>query len=70
MAKWDLCKCNDKPMQYAVMFEPFETDGLEYVKQGCGAMWDDNSPVKVFDTREEAQKEADKWNTGQVVQYG
>ena len=47
-----------------------EEDGLEYVKQGCGAMWDDKSPVKVFDTQEEAQKEADKWNTGQVVQYG
>ena len=70
MAKWYLRKCNDKPIQYAVMFEPFETDGLEYVKQGCGAMWDDKSPVKVFDTKEEAQKEADKWNTGQVVQYG
>ena len=70
---------SDKPLQftgsirriqYAVVFEPFETEGLEYVKQGCGAMWDDKSPVKVFDTQEEAQKEADKWNTGQVVQYG
>jgi hypothetical protein len=70
MAKWDLRKCNDKPIKYAVMFEPFETDGLEYVKQGCGAMWDDKSPIKLFDTQEEAQKEADKWNTGQVVQYG
>ena len=59
-----------KLIQYAVVFEPFETDGLEYVKQGCGAMWDDKSPVKLFDTPEEAQKEADKWNTGQVVQYG
>ena len=57
-------------VRYAVVFEPFETEGLEYVKQGCGAMWDDKSPVKVFDTQEEAQKEADKWNTGQVVQYG
>jgi len=59
-----------KLIQYAVVFEPFETDGLEYVKQGCGAMWDDKSPIKLFDTQEEAQKEADKWNTGQVVQYG
>ena len=57
-------------VRYAVVFEPFETEGLEYVKQGCGAMWDDKSPVKVFNTQEEAQKEADKWNTGQVVQYG
>tara|TARA_B100000214_G_C23969928_1_gene629571 strand:- start:2558 stop:2782 length:225 start_codon:yes stop_codon:yes gene_type:complete len=59
-----------KLIQYAVVFEPFETDGLEYVKQGCGAMWDDKSPIKLFDTHEDAQKEADKWNTGQVVQYG
>ena len=67
-----------KLVQYAVVFEPFETEGLEYVKQGCGnwkpsgyfAMWDDKSPIKLFDTHEEAQKEADKWNTGQVVQYG
>ena len=70
---------SDKPLkftssirriQYAVVFEPFETEGLEYVKQGCGAMWDDKSPIKLFDPHEEAQKEADKWNTGQVVQYG
>jgi len=70
---------SDKPLQftssirriqYAVVFEPFEEEGLTYVKQGCGAMWDDKSPIKVFDTFEEAQKEADKWNTGQVVQYG
>ena len=70
---------SDKPLkftssirriQYAVVFEPFETEGLEYVKQGCGATWDDKSPIKLFDTHEEAQKEADKWNTGQVVQYG
>ena len=59
-----------KLIQYAVVFEPFETDGLEYVKQGCGAMWDDKSPIKLFNTHEDAQKEADKWNTGQVVQYG
>ena len=59
-----------KLVQYAVVFEPFETEGLEYVKQGCGAIWTDQSPVKGFDTHEEAQKEADKWNTGQVGQYG
>ena len=59
-----------KLIQYAVVFEPFEEEGLTYVKQGCGAMWTEDSPVKVFDTHEDAQKEADKWNTGQVVQYG
>ena len=60
----------NKLIQYAVVFEPFETEGLEYVKQGCGAMWDDKRPIKLCDTQEDAQKEADKWNTGQVVQYG
>ena len=59
-----------KEVKWAVLFTPFEQEDSEYVKQGCGAMWDDKSPVKLFDTPEEAQKEADKWNTGQVVQYG
>ena len=60
----------NKLIQYAVVFEPFEEEGLTYVKQGGGAMWTEDSPVKVCDTQEDAQKEADKWNTGQVVQYG
>jgi len=55
--------------KYAVMFTPFDLEDTEYVKQGCGSMWDDKSPVKVFDTREEAEQEAAKWNTGEVVQY-
>ena len=54
---------------YAVMFDPFEVDGLEYVKEGCGSMWTEQSPIKVFDTMEKAQIEASKWNTGQVVLY-
>ena len=54
---------------YAVMFEPFEVDGLEYVKEGDRS-WTEQSPIKLFDTHEDAQKEAAKWNTGQVVQYG
>jgi hypothetical protein len=28
-----------KLVQYAVVFEPFEEEGLEYVKQGCGDRW-------------------------------
>ena len=32
-------------------------------------MWDDKSPVKVFDTYEDAQKECAKWNTGEIVRY-
>ena len=56
--------------KYAVMFEPFETEGLEYVKEGCGAMWDDKSPIKTFDTKEQAELEMNKWNTGIIVEYG
>ena len=50
------------------MFEPFEVDGLEYVKEGDRS-WTEQSPIKVFDTMEKAQIEANKWNTGQVVLY-
>tara|TARA_Y100001938_G_scaffold133635_1_gene193223 strand:- start:46 stop:240 length:195 start_codon:yes stop_codon:yes gene_type:complete len=59
-------------MKYAVMFEPFKEDGLIYVRKGCASMWDmwtEQSPIKVFDTRQDAQKEADKWNTGIIVEY-
>ena len=48
---------------YAVMFEPFETEGLEYVKEGCGSMWTDKSPIKTFDTKEQAEEELKKCNT-------
>ena len=55
-----------KLIQYAVIFEPFETEGLEYVKQGCGAMWTDQSP-EGFDTHEEAQKgQVEYWTGGAV----
>ena len=56
--------------KYAVMIVPFEEDGSEYVRDGCGAMWTNDTPLKLFDTREEAQVEADKWNTGEVVEHG
>tara|TARA_Y100001938_G_scaffold11441_1_gene14227 strand:+ start:34 stop:207 length:174 start_codon:yes stop_codon:yes gene_type:complete len=54
-------------MKYAVMIEPFEV--FEYVKYGRDNMWTVDTPVKVFDTKEEAQEEADKWNTGEVVEW-
>ena len=57
-------------MKYAVMIEPFEEDGSDYVRDGGGAMWTNDTPLKLFDTREEAQVEADKWNTGEVVEHG
>ena len=56
--------------KYAVMFKLFEEEDMEYVRQGCGAMWDDKSPIKTFDTKEQAEVEMKKWNTGVVVEYG
>ena len=52
-------------MLYAVVIEPFD-DGTEYVTEG--SVWDNETPVKLFDTKEAAQEEAAKWNTGKVVE--
>ena len=57
-------------VKYAVMFKLFEEEDMEYVRQGCGAMWTDDSPIKTFDTKEQAEVEMKKWNTGIVVEYG
>ena len=56
--------------KYAVMFKLFEEEDMEYVRQGCGAMWTDDSPIKTFDTKEQAEVEMKKWNTGIIVEYG
>ena len=51
---------------YAIVIEPFD-DGTEYVKEG--SVWSNETPVKLFDTKEAAQEEAAKWNTGKVVEW-
>ena len=56
-------------VKYVVMFKLFEEEDMEYVRQGCGAMWTDKSPVKVLDTYEDAQIECAKWNTGEIVRW-
>ena len=51
---------------YAVMFE-IDTDEFVYdTGKDCFTAFD---PVKWFTSKEEAQKRADKWNTGTVVPY-
>jgi len=60
---------NERQVKWAILFTPFEEEDTEYVKEGCGAMWTQDSPVKVFDTYGEAQKECAKWNTGEIVRY-
>ena len=52
---------------YAVVFEPFDTEGLEYVRESVNNSWTNKSPVKIFETRVLAQEEAAKWNTAEVV---
>ena len=51
---------------YAVMFE-IDTD--EFVYDTGKDCFTANDPVIWFTDKEEAQKRADKWNTGVVVPY-
>ena len=53
---------------YAVWIER-DLGEYDYVRERKGNYWTDSSPVMIFDTKEAAQEEADKWNTGQVVEY-
>ena len=53
---------------YAVWIEK-DTNEYDYVREREGNSWNDESPVMVFDTKEAAIKEANKWNTGEVVEY-
>ena len=58
-----------RQVKWAILFTPFEEEDTEYVKEGGGAMWTQDSPVKVFDTYEDAKKECAKWNTGEIVRW-
>lgn len=51
---------------YAVMFEIEESEFV--YDTGKQIFTDHDSPV-IFKTKKEAQKQADKWNTGVVVSY-
>tara|TARA_Y100000114_G_scaffold127157_1_gene123709 strand:- start:321 stop:512 length:192 start_codon:yes stop_codon:yes gene_type:complete len=53
---------------YAVWIEK-DTNEYDYVREREGNSWNDESPVMVFDTKEAAIEEANKWNTGEVVEY-
>ena len=53
---------------YAVWIEQDKGE-YDYVRERKGNSWNDKSPVMLFDTEEAAQEEADRWNTGQVVEY-
>ncbi len=51
------------------MIEAFEEAGADYLGDGCGARWTVHTPIKWCDTREEARVEAEKGNTGEVVEH-
>tara|TARA_B100000900_G_C19953168_1_gene462525 strand:- start:176 stop:481 length:306 start_codon:yes stop_codon:yes gene_type:complete len=54
---------------YAVWIEVDKSE-FDYVRETNGRnSWSADSPIKLFDTKETAQEEANKWNTGEVVEY-
>lgn len=53
-------------MMYAVWIE-IDKGEYTYVKKGTVWAWD--TPVKTFKSKEDAEREASKWNSGKVVEY-
>ena len=53
-------------MKYAVLIEAFEGE-WDYVR--VESNWNYATPIKIFDNKEDAEEEAKKWNTGEVVIY-
>mgnify|MGYP003131454936 CR=1 FL=1 len=57
--------CRIMEHKWVVMFEPFDDEGFEYVR--VGRVWDSTTPIKIFTSKDEAEKEKRKWNTGVVT---
>ena len=54
---------------YAVWIEK-DTGEFDYVRATQGTnSWSDSSPVLQFDSKDDAEIEAYRWNTGRVVEY-
>ena len=54
---------------YAVWIEK-DTGEFDYVRDTEGGnSWNDHSPVLQFDSKDDAEIEAYRWNTGRVVEY-
>jgi len=54
-------------MKYAVMID-IELGHSDYVRENP-KVFTNLTPVKLYDTKEEAQAEANTWNTGRVVEW-
>jgi len=57
---------NVKQMKYAV---EIEIELGEYTLVRDKAVWSEEDQPAIFDTIKEAQAEANKWNTGVVIEY-
>lgn len=55
-------------VKYAVWLE-IDKGEWDYIRITNGNSWTITSPIKTFNTKEEAQQESNKWNTGKVVEY-
>ena len=53
---------------YAVWIEK-DTGEFDYVRESKNGSWTDHSPVLQFDSKDDAEIEAYRWNTGRVVEY-
>jgi len=56
-------------MQYAIFLQ-IEDDQWDYLRKKPNQNnWTDQDPVTLFNSKEDAEKECSKWNTGSVVEY-
>ena len=58
-------------MMYAVWIN-IDTSEWDYVRESQTEDmqgWSCNDPIKTFTSKEDADKEASRWNTGEVVEY-
>ena len=55
-------------VRYAVWIE-VDKGEWDYAREPKNGSWSDSSPVKLFDNKNDAEIEAHRWNTGQVVEY-
>ena len=56
-------------MPYAIFLQVTD-ETWDYLRKKPGQnIWNDQDPVTLWDTKEEAEEECANWNTGSVVEY-
>ena len=56
-------------MPYAIFLQ-IEDDQWDYLRKKPNQNnWTNQDPVTLFNSKEDAEKECSKWNTGSVVEY-